>query len=133
MRLQIITPEGVTFDGDVQSVVLPGVDGELGILPRHQALMTQLHAGEVRVTQGGQPLYLAVGEGFAEVSAESVAVLTDMAVAEKDIDEQAVEEARRRAEEALRAKTLIGEELEATQAVLARSLAQLHVKRRRRT
>jgi F-type H+-transporting ATPase subunit epsilon len=76
---------------------------------------------------------LAIGEGFAEITADSVGVLTDGAVSEKDIDETVAEAAVKRAEELLKSNTLVGEELEATQAALARSLAQIHVKRRRRS
>lgn len=130
LQLQIVTPESVVFDAQVETVVLPGVQGELGILPQHAALMTQIKPGELRITQNGQTTSLAVGEGFVEVTGTKVAVLTDMAVSEADIDEAKTQEAIARAEEALRSKTLIGEELEATQASLARSLAQLHLKRR---
>jgi F-type H+-transporting ATPase subunit epsilon len=131
MHLRIVTPEASIYDDQVDDVLLPGVEGEMGILSNHSALMTQIKPGELRIKKGGQVIPLAVGDGFVEVTGDSVSVLTDLAVKESDIDEQKVQEAVRRAEEALRAKTLVGEELEATQAALARSLAQLHVKRRR--
>jgi F-type H+-transporting ATPase subunit epsilon len=131
MHLRIVTPEASIYDDQVDDVLLPGVEGEMGILSNHSALMTQIKPGELRIKKGGQIIPLAVGDGFVEVTGDSVSVLTDLAVKESDIDEQKVQEAVRRAEEALRAKTLVGEELEATQAALARSLAQLHVKRRR--
>ena len=89
-----------------------------------------LKAGELQIKRGNDTKVLAIGEGFAEIRADSIAILTDGAVHEKDIDEQKAEEAVKRAEELLRSNTLEGEELEATQASLARSLAQIKVKRR---
>jgi F-type H+-transporting ATPase subunit epsilon len=133
LKLEIITPEAKIFEGDVETVQLPGVEGEMGILPQHEALVTELMAGELRITQKGKTEILAIGEGFAEITGDSVAVLTDGAVNEKDIDEKIAEEAVKRAEELLKSNTLEGEELEATQASLARSLVQIHVKRRRRS
>lgn len=131
LRLEIVTPEAKTFSDDVESVVIPGVDGELGILPQHIGLMTQLAPGELRITKNGQESRLAVGEGFVEVTGEKVSVLTDMAVVESDIDEVAAEEAIRRAEEAMKDNHLDSEEHAAVQATLAKSLAQLKVKRRK--
>ncbi len=131
LKLEIITPESKIFEGDVDSVQLPGTEGEMGVLPGHMALVTELNAGELVITQGGKPRSLAIGEGFAEITASSVGVLTDGAVNEKEIDEKAAEEAVKRAEDLLKSNTLEGEELEATQASLARSLAQIKVKRRR--
>ena len=83
------------------------------------------------MTIKGQDSYMAVGEGFVEVTGESVVVLTDMAVEEKAIDESAAQEAVRRAQEALRGEHLGDEEVASVQAALQKSLAQLHVKRRR--
>ena len=131
LKLEIITPEGKTFEGDVETVLLPGTEGEMGIFPGHMALVTQLDAGELRITQKGKVQILAIGDGFAEITGESVGVLTDGAVHEKEIDEKLAEAAVKRAEELLKSNTLAGEELEATQASLARSLAQIKVKRRR--
>jgi F-type H+-transporting ATPase subunit epsilon len=133
LKLEIVTPEAKIFEGDVDSVLLPGAEGDMGILPQHEALVTELKAGELRIEQGGQTKVLAIGEGFAEITGTSVGVLTDGAVNEKDIDEQAAEAAVKRAEELLKSNTLQGEELEATQAALARSLAQINVRRRRRS
>jgi F-type H+-transporting ATPase subunit epsilon len=105
----------------------------MGVLPMHVPVMTQMHAGELVVTKDGQRLHLAVGEGFVEITGERVNVLTDMAIEEKAIDESAAEAAVKRAEEALRGGHELGsEETAAVQASLMKSLAQLHVKRRRR-
>jgi len=131
LKLEIITPAAKIFEGDVDSVLLPGIEGEMGILPRHEALITELAAGELQIVQKGQTQVFAIGEGFAEITGTSVGVLTDGAVNAKEIDEKAAEIAVKRAEELLKSNTLEGEELEATQASLARSLAQIKVKRRR--
>ena len=131
LKLEIITPAAKIFEGDVDSVLLPGIEGEMGILPRHEALVIELQAGELQLVQKGQTQVFAIGEGFAEITGSSVGVLTDSAVTEKEIDEKAAEIAVKRAEELLKSSTLEGEELEATQASLARSLAQIKVKRRR--
>ena len=131
LRLEIVTPEAKTYSDDVDSVVIPGIDGELGVLPMHAPVMTLLEPGELRVLKSGQELRLAVGEGFVEITPEKVAVLTDMAVKESDIDESAVEEAIRRAEQAMSGEKLSNEEYAANNAALLRSLALIKVKRRR--
>lgn len=131
LRLEIVTPEQKTYSDDVDSVVIPGAEGELGILPQHAPLMTLLKPGELRVMKNGEELRLAVGEGFVEISGEKVAVLTDMAVKESDIDAEAAEEAVRRAEEAMQKSTLSDEEHATVKAALQKSLAQVRVKRRR--
>jgi len=131
LRLEIVTPEALTFTGDARMVVVPGVEGELGILPDHMPLMTEIIPGEVGVTtSGGEELRFAVGGGFLEILPDRVSVMTDMAVSEGDIDEKAVQEAIARAEREMKEKALSGEELATVQASLLRSLAKLHVKRR---
>jgi F-type H+-transporting ATPase subunit epsilon len=110
-------------------VTLPGVEGEMGIYPNHVPLMTQIAAGEISVRKGGRDYFLAVGEGFVEITGQRVAVMTDMAISAENIDEARAEEARRRAEARL-AERLDDEEESMVKAALARSLAQLKVKRR---
>ncbi len=132
LRLEIVTPETKAYSDDVEFVVLPGVEGEMGIYPMHVPLMTQIKPGELVVTKNGQRTHLAVGEGFVEVTQTGVSVLTDMAIAEEAIDEGAAEAAVKRAQEAMARPDLGGEESAAVQAALTKSLAQLHVKRRRR-
>ena len=112
-------------------VTLPGVEGEMGIFPMHVPLMTQIVAGEVAVRKGGQDYFLAVGEGFVEITGERVAILTDMAIKATDIDESKAEEARKRAEERLK-QQISDEEVASVSAALAHSIAQLKVKRRTR-
>lgn len=131
LKLEIVTPEAVTFSQDVEMVTLPGVEGEMGIYPMHVPLMTQIIPGEIAVRRGGQDVYLAVGEGFVEITGESVSVLTDMAITADNIDEVKAEEARKRAEARL-AEKLSDEEVAAVHAALANSVAQLSVKRRSR-
>ena len=132
LNLEIVTPEARTFSGEALMVVAPGVEGDFGILPDHMPLMTQIHPGELRVTTADGEIFLAVGEGFLEVLPDRVAVMTDMAIAEAEIDEKAAEEAVARAQKELSEKALAGEELAFVQASLLKSLAQLHVKRRTR-
>jgi F-type H+-transporting ATPase subunit epsilon len=132
LHLEILTPDAKIFDGDAEFVELPGAEGDMGVFPQHEALVTELKAGELKITQKGKVQVLAIGEGFAEITGTSIGVLTDSALGEKEIDEKVAEEAVKRAEELLRTSTLQGEELEATQASLARSLAQLKLKRRHR-
>lgn len=131
VRLEIVTPEAKTFSDNVDSVVIPGVEGELGVLPMHAPLMTLLEPGELRAMKNGEETRLAVGEGFVEVTQEKIAVLTDMAVKESEIDESAAEVAIKRAEEAMRNERLSDEEQATTKAALMRSLALVKVKRRR--
>ena len=129
LKLEIVTPEGVTYSEDVEMVTLPGSEGEMGIYPNHVALMTQVAAGEVTARHNGRDEYLAVGEGFVEITGERVAILTDMAIKAENIDEVKAEEARKRAEARL-AEKLDDEESVLVTAALAHSLAQLKVKRR---
>ena len=131
VRLEIVTPEAKTFSDNVDSVVIPGIEGELGVLPMHAPLMTLLEPGELRVMKNGEEIRLAIGEGFLEVTQEKIAVLTDMAVKESDIDESAAEAAIKRAEEAMRSERMSDEEQATTKAALMRSLALVKVKRRR--
>jgi F-type H+-transporting ATPase subunit epsilon len=131
IKLEIVTPEAKTFSDDVDMVTLTGGDGEMGILPQHMPLMTQLVAGEIIALKNGQTIYLAVGDGFVQVTGERVSILTDMAIQAENIDEAAAEEARKRAEARL-AQKLSDEDAAMVQASLAQALAQLQVKRRHR-
>ena len=133
LKLEIVTPEKIAYSDDVDSVVLPAVEGEMGVLPMHIPVLTQIKPGELVVSKGGTKQYLAIGEGFVSVDQTSVKVMTDMALASEHIDEGAAEAAVQRAKEAMARKDLGSEETAAVQAALAKSLAQLHVKRRRRS
>jgi F-type H+-transporting ATPase subunit epsilon len=132
LRLEIVTPEGTAFSEDVTMVTLPGVEGELGIYPLHVPLITQIVPGEIVAQKASQQTFLAVGAGLVDITADRVAIVTDMAVAAEHIDEAKAEEARRRAEARLRER-ISDEEIASVNASLVRSLAQLQVKRRRRS
>lgn len=129
IRLEIVTPKGIAYSDDVDIVTLRSVEGQIGILPNHVRLMTQLVPGELIVRKGGQAEFLAVGGGLVEVRGDRVSIATDMAIAVEDINEAAVEEARQRAAARLREK-ISSEEVAVVNASLVRSLAQLRVKRR---
>ena len=131
LRLEIVTPEAKAYSEDVEMVVLPGMDGELGVYPQHVPVLTTLKPGELRAFKGGQETSLAVGDGFAEITGDSISVLTDMALESTAIDEGAAEAAVSRARAAMK-EDLGAEEVAAIQASLQKALAQLHVKRRRR-
>ena len=131
LKLEIVTPEAKIYSEDVEMVTLPAVEGEMGVLPMHVPLMTQIVSGELVARKDGRDHYLAIGDGFVEITGERVAVMTDMAIKADDIDEAKAEEARKRAEARL-AEKLDDEEVAYVNAALAHSLAQLKVKRRQR-
>ena len=130
LKLEIVTPAAVVYSQAVEMVTMPAVDGQIGVYPRHVPLLTRIVPGEIIVRRNGDDEYLAVGEGLVEITGDEVAIVTDMAVAAKDIDEARAEEARQRAAARLREK-LADEEVATVNASLARSLAQLKVKRHR--
>ena len=104
MRLEIITGERVLFQGDVESVVAPGSEGELGVLPHHAAVMTMLQPGELFYTIDGAETSFALTGGFMEIRGDHVVVLADAAERVDEIDEARAEEAVRRARERIAAK-----------------------------
>jgi len=130
LRLEIVTPETKAYSEDVDMVTLPGSEGELGIYPQHVPVLTTLRPGELRILKNGTETAMAVGEGFVEITGESVSILTDMAVGSESIDAEAAEAAVERAEAAMKGDHS-SEELAGIQASLSKALAQLHVKRRR--
>jgi len=130
LTLEVVTPAGTVYSDNVQMVTLPGVAGQIGIYPQHVPLITQMVPGEMIVRKDGRDLFIATGEGLIEITAHRVDILTDLAVQADRIDEVKAEEARQRAEARLREK-LSNEEIASVNASLARSLAQLRVKRRR--
>jgi len=132
LRLAILTPEGTIYSEDVEMVTFEGAEGQMGILPQHTRLMAQMVPGEMIVIKSGREEYLAVGGGLVSVTGQRVDIITDMAVAADKIDEARVEEARQRAAARLQEK-ISDEEVASVNASLARSLAQLRVKRHRRT
>ncbi len=132
MRLDIVTPEKLAFSDEIDSVVVPGGEGELGILPSHAPIVSTLQPGELRYLKAGKETSLAIGTGIVEVSHDRVSVLTDMALGAEEVDESAVEKAIEAAKKAMSEK-LLPEETAAAQLALQKSLAQLHIKRRQRS
>ncbi|MFK7909753.1 MAG: ATP synthase F1 subunit epsilon [Akkermansiaceae bacterium] len=134
LHLEIVTPEKKIFSDTVENVYLPSSEGEMGVLELHAALVTPLEPGELRYLKDGKTEELAVGEGFVEVTQEKVSVLCDLAVAGVDVDEDAVEKAMARAKEALeKSEHESSEDIAALQAIIAKSTAQLKVRRRHRS
>ncbi len=132
MRLDIVTPEKKAFSDEIDSVVVPGAEGEMGILKSHAPLVTTLQPGELRYMKNGVETSLAIGTGIVEISNDQVSVLTDMALGESEIDEDAVEKAIERAQKAMTEKDALPEDHAAAIVLMQKSLAQLRIKRRRR-
>lgn len=131
LHLKVVTPERLLVDEEVSQVNVSTEQGQIGILPNHANLMAKLEPGELVIKKGGKVDTLAIGDGFLQVTNNTLTVMTDLATYEKDIDERAVEEAKKRAEQALE-QTLSDEEYAETLANLEKSLAQLRIKRRHR-
>ena len=133
LTLEIVTPEDRVFSDTCDTVVIPTVEGEIGILPGHIPLLTQVADGELRVTTGHDTKGLVVGGGFAEIDGDHVKILAEFAIQEAQIDENAAEKAIQRAEEALKgAEKLDPSEVARLEALVRFSVAQLGVKRKRR-
>jgi F-type H+-transporting ATPase subunit epsilon len=132
LRLEIVTVERLVFSEDVDMVIAPGIEGELGILPRHAPLLTALTYGELRVRRGDQEQSFAISGGFMEVQPNHVTVLADTAERAEEIDLERAEAARRRAEERL--KVMVDERLDFARAesALRRSLIRIKVAEARR-
>ncbi len=133
MKIEIITPEKISYSETADQVSLPTADGEITILPGHIPLLTQLLPGELTIKKGNQHIIMASGGGFAEITGDKVSVATDLAQKSEEINEKQAEEAKKRAEEAMRDRERLSEEEFAlTAASLQKALAQLRVKRRHR-
>tara|TARA_R110002050_G_scaffold160074_1_gene289498 strand:+ start:118 stop:522 length:405 start_codon:yes stop_codon:yes gene_type:complete len=132
LTLEIVTPEARVYSDTIDTVVIPTVEGEIGILPGHLPLLTQVADGELRVTKNGQETLLVIGDGFAQVDGDKVSILAENAIEEAKIDETAVEKAMERAEAALKEKSdMDPAEVERLESVVRFAVAQLGVKRRR--
>ena len=132
LRLEIVTAERMVFEDDnVDMVVAPSVDGEVGILPHHAAMITLLQVGELRVKKGADEQSLVVAGGFMEVLNDKVTILADAAERSEEIDVAAAEEARRRAEETLAGRGQ-AQDLEAVELAMRYSVMRLRVGSRRR-
>ena len=129
LKLEIVTPDAKAYSDDVEMVTLPAAEGEMGIYPQHVPVLAQIVPGELVIRKDGRDTFLAIGEGFVEVTGDRVAIMADMAISAENIDEAKAEEARQRAEARL-AEHLDDEEAAIINAALTHSLAQLKVKRR---
>jgi F-type H+-transporting ATPase subunit epsilon len=133
LTLEIVTPEDRVYSDTIDTVVIPTLEGEIGILPGHIPLLTQVADGELRVTKGAETKALVVGAGFAEIDGDHVKVLAEFAINEAEIDEDAAEKAMQRAEDALKGKQELDvSEIERLESIVRFSVAQLGLKRRRR-
>jgi len=133
LTLEIVTPEDRVYSDTVDTVVIPTLEGEIGILPGHIPLLTQVADGELRVTKGSETKGLVVGSGFAQIDGDRVKILAEFAINEAQIDEKAAEKAIQRAEESLKGKEKLDPaEIERLEALVRFSVAQLGVKRKRR-
>ena len=131
IKLEIITAERQVFSDDVNTVVAPGVEGELGILPHHAPLITMLKPGEVLIRKDSEETYLFVSGGFLEVRPDKIIILADASERCEEIDVERAEAAKHRAEEKL--KTRVPEaDVAQTQAALLRALLRLRIAERRR-
>jgi F-type H+-transporting ATPase subunit epsilon len=133
IRLDIVTAERVVFSEEVDVVVAPGIEGQLGVLPHHAPLMTMLQPGELLARKGGEEIAMAISGGFLEVRPDRIIVLADAAERAEEIDIARAEAAKRRAEERLH---LRAPDVDAAmaEAALRRSMVRLKVaeKRKRR-
>ena len=133
LTLEIVTPEAKVYSDTIDSVVIPTVEGEIGVLPGHIPLLTQVEDGELRVTKGTAIQLLVVSGGFAQIDGDRVRVLAENAINEEKIDEQAVEAALKRAEQQLReAKDIDPQQYEQLQGMVRYAGVQLAVKRKKR-
>ena len=133
IRLEIVTGERMVYSDDVDAVIAPGIDGEIGILPRHAALMTMLKPGELVVTKGGQDVLMAVSGGFMEVLPHKVTILADTAERADEIDEARAEEARQRALARLaEAEKSAPEDVLRAQAAMRRAVVRLRVAQKKK-
>jgi F-type H+-transporting ATPase subunit epsilon len=132
IRLEIVTGERLVYSDDVDAVVAPGVEGELGVLPHHAALMTTLQPGELRVTKGGQDILMAVSGGFMEVLPHKVTILADTAERADEIDEARAEQARQKAQKSLADAAKGNVDLAGAQAAMRRAVVRLKVAQKRK-
>ncbi|MDP2726801.1 MAG: F0F1 ATP synthase subunit epsilon [Dehalococcoidia bacterium] len=131
LKVEIITAEGVVLQEEVDMVVAPGIEGQLGILPHHVPLLTSLQVGELRLKKGDEEIVLAVTGGFLEVQPDRVVILADAAERAEEIDAARAEMAKRKAEERLAHRTT-EIDLARADASLARSLVRLKIAEKRR-
>jgi F-type H+-transporting ATPase subunit epsilon len=132
LLLEIVTPERLAFEGEVDSVNCPGIEGELGILPHHAPLVSTLGVGELVIRRGGEEEYFAIAGGFLQVRPDKVVVMAETADMASEIDLQKAEDARKEAERALAEGFEEPADLARARAALQRALLRIQVAERRR-
>ena len=132
VRVDIVTAERLVFSEDADIVMVPGVEGEMGILPHHEPIMTMIKPGEVLVRKGTEEFSLAVSGGFLEVTPDHITILADAAERADEIDIARAEAAKKRAEEKLTNRTAETDSANA-EASLRRALARIKVAEKRRS
>ena len=131
IQLEIVTPERLVYDDEVDSVNVPGIEGELGILPHHAPLLSILGFGELRIRKGGAEESFAIVGGFVQVRPDKVVVMAETADLAAEIDLEKAQEARREAERALETGYSEGADLSAARAALQTALMRIRVAERR--
>jgi F-type H+-transporting ATPase subunit epsilon len=131
LQLEIVTPERLAYSDTVDSVVLPGAEGEMGILPHHAPLLATLGVGELRIRKGGEEEYFAIAGGFVQVRPDKVVVMAETADMAAEIDVEKAQEARREAERALESGYSEGADLSLARAQLQQALLRIRLAERR--
>jgi F-type H+-transporting ATPase subunit epsilon len=131
LHLEIVTPERLAYSDTVDAVVLPGSEGELGVLPHHAPLVTMLGVGELRIRKGTTEESFAIVGGFLQVRPDKVVVMAENADMASEIDLEKAQEARREAERALEGGYVEGADLSAARAQLQQALLRIRVAERR--
>jgi F-type H+-transporting ATPase subunit epsilon len=131
LQLDIVTPERLAYSDEVDAVTLPGIEGELGVLPHHAPLVTTLGFGELRIRKGGAEEVFAIAGGFLQVLPDKVIVLAETADMASEIDLGKAQEARREAEKALESGYHEGADLSTARAALQTALLRERVAQRR--
>lgn len=132
LNLEIITPSKVSYTDTVDEVVVPGVDGQMGILPHHVPIFAKLAPGEIKIVKGSDEVFMAIGGGFIEVTLKKVIILVTRAVHADELNEEEIEKAKQEAEKILKEKPEDQAAVESAQAAFHRALLDLKVLRKRR-
>jgi F-type H+-transporting ATPase subunit epsilon len=132
LHLEIVTPERLAYSDEVDMVLVPGSEGELGILPHHTPLVSLLGVGELKIRKGGSEEIFAIAGGFLQVRPDKVVVMAETAEIDSDIDLERAQKARAEAEKALEGGFVEGADLSAARAELQRALVRIRVAERRR-
>lgn len=131
IQLEIVTPERLAYSDSVDAVVLPGAEGEMGVLPNHAPLLATLGVGELRIRKGGEEEFFAIAGGFVQVRPDKVVVMAETADMASEIDLERAQEARREAERALESGYSEGADLSAARAQLQQALLRIRLAERR--